>query len=174
MSMVPVRCQPARELGTLLGQCSKTWDNALLAAFECTGLPLHAHLPAVAQGLVPREQNIGRAEICALLQVCCLAEREPNVRYRVYSDSEYVLGFLGRLHLPATQRWQMADWDLCEWSDVWRCPDNLTFVKVSSHQDLAISAAKAARRQDFPFLQSLLEVEVCHKVHEDMLHSFLL
>ena len=145
----------------------------------------------VAQGLVPCEQTIGRAEIVALLQVCILALREPHVSYHVHVDSAYALQFLDRLGLSrVTGKGPATDVDLCEWTGVWVKPNNVFCHKVRSHSDLhaapvsvarhalgnamADMAAKAARQRDAPFLYDILDaIDERQRIHQDMLRSYL-
>ena len=143
----------------------------------------------VAQGTVPRTQTIGRAEICALLQVCLLALREPEVAYTVYSDSTYAIGFLEKLKDASTAvgvPQPSTDYDLCEWANVWTKPHNLTVCKVASHKNpeqvpleelrgntVADAAAKAAREADIPSVLTLLQaIDLRQRNHYSMLCSY--
>ena len=168
----------------------RTPTSCLLAFFQNFKKPL-SNFHVVAQGLVPREQTIGRAEVIALLQVCELASREPHVPYSVYVDSTYALNFLENLQPPGIQAMGPAtDVDLCEWTGVWFKPPNLSCFKVKSHANLdsmsleaarhalgnamADMAAKAARQSDIPLVYHLLdEINVRQKVHRDMLRGYL-
>ena len=145
----------------------------------------------VAQGLVPREQTIGRAEIIAVLQVCRLASREPHVPYHVHVDSTYARKFVECLDAPLLQGvGPTTDLDLCQWANVWRKPPNLFCHKVKSHScfdsldvctarhalgnAMADAAAKNARQCDMPFVYPLLEsIDARQQTHRDMLRGYL-
>ena len=146
----------------------------------------------VAQGLVPREQSIGRAEVIAVLQACLLAHREPEVRFLVYVDSTYALGFFHKLPLgPGPHKGPATDVDLCHWTQVWYRPPNMECFKVKSHTNLnavplpearhalgnavADIAAKAARQADASSIYDLLEeVNARQSTHRTMLRSYFL
>ena len=145
----------------------------------------------VAQGLVPREQSIGRAEVVALLQVCRMAAAEESTEFHVFVDSTYALHFLRSLPSPGgTSKPPKTDFDLCEWIGVWCRPPNLVAHKVKSHADLltcnleqarhflgnsaADHAAKSARTSDMSLLTDLLDsINTRQLVHRTMLESYL-
>ena len=85
----------------------------------------------LAQGLCPGPQNIGRAEICAILQVCHIATKYPDVTCEVWSDSSYAIDFVGRLLGEQALGQHGTDTDLCLWSGIWTKPCNLVLRKVS-------------------------------------------
>ena len=160
----------------------------LLLYFRATGSAPPAFL-TLAQGLCPGSQNIGRAEICAILQVCYIAAKFPSVTCEVWSDSSYAIDFVGRLRGGQALVQHGSDTDLCSWSGIWTKPCNLVLRKVKAHQQshlwdaascrpqlgnaVADSAAKAARRRDLDLVYDLLaEVENFHILHRDMLFSY--
>ena len=140
----------------------------------------------------PGEQSIGRAEICALLQCCLVARRDPGLSFVAYSDSAYAIWFLEQL--PSDEAGGVSkattDLDLCAWADVWRKPANLQVRKVKAHSDAARAplaearsvlgnhfadeAAKLARQSDMPWVYTLLEaIETRQFCQEEMLAGFL-
>ena len=163
--------------------------SALVSYFQQTR-KLIPGFHVVAQGLVPREQTIGRAEVVAALQACMLAQDEPETIFHVHIDSTYALSFLDKPGHNAPRR-PSTDLDLCEWTGVWVRPPNVVLHKVKSHSDvdtlpepqaryaignsIADQAAKAARQADAPFVYPLLEaVEARSAVHRDMLRAYIL
>ena len=163
--------------------------EVLLHAF----LHTHTALPAfhvVAQGMCPGQQSIGRAEICAILQVCCIARSHPHVICEVWSDSTYAIGFVQGLHKHCSTGLPDTDLDLCEWASVWVAPPNLRVHKVKSHQQLdwpinsstraalgnavADTAAKSARASDLALVLDLVaDVDRHHVQQKDMLRAYL-
>ena len=145
----------------------------------------------VAQGLIPREQNIGRAEVVALLQVCKLAAREPHLVFHAHSDSTYAIGYVQSLPPPGRESQPPKnDLDLCEWTGVWSRPPNLVLHKVKSHADFeqqptpearhflgnaaADVAAKQARERDMPLIYDLLQkIDRWYQDQHLMLESYL-
>ena len=161
-------------------------STATLVAYYQSSGALIQGFHVVAQGLVPREQTIGRAEIVAALQACMLAQAEPAVTFHVHIDSSYALSFLEKLGRPAVQQ-PATDRDLCEWTGVWNKPPNLLAFKVKSHADVAslqgpaarhalgnsVADAAAARQADAPFLYKLPEsIEQRQNRHRDMLRAY--
>ena len=162
--------------------------EVLLAAFLRSGRALPA-FHVMAQGLCPGTQNIGRAEVCALLQVCHVARKFPQVLCEVWSDSAYAIQFLELLK-PSALRLPSTDLDLCAWSSVWECLPNVRLFKVESHQELdwpvtantramlgnavADGAAKAAQALNLPYVLQLVD-EVKHHfiTQRDMLQAYL-
>ena len=163
--------------------------QALVSAYAQLGTTL-SMFHVVSQGLVPKEQTTRRAEICGLLTAISLAQAEPSVTFKVYSDSQYALDFVSRLVAGKNSRKAPStDVDLCAWSWILVVPPSVSSFKVKSHvcpltvsmvelrqtlgNTVADEAAKQARLADLPFVYQLLqEVEDWHALQEDMWHAY--
>ena len=156
----------------------------LLDHFRVNGKALPC-FHVVSQGLVPREQTIGRAEVIAVLQAFQLALREPHVQFQVFVDSTYALAFIDQLQERLQGRpGPRTDLDLCEWIEIWHRPLNVSCRKVKSHAPcetvrhslgnaMADLAAKEARQADAPIVYSRLEeLEKRQSLHQDMLRGY--
>ena len=185
-------------------ECPMARHAAWSVVLDCdpTGPPVtilshwlqHKRIPqsyhVVHQGLTPGSQSIDRAELCALLQVCCDAASMPDVQCTAWTDSQYAL--------DAVERWSAqhclhgdtvpTNFDLFQAMQVTRKPPNLTLRKIKAHtapEEAAVSeirnilgnaaadvAASMARRNEFAFVLDLVEEVCCH--HNVQKEAFLL
>ena len=161
----------------------------LLSHFATTNtVPPAFHV--VAQGLCPGVQNIGRAEVCAVLQVATIAARFPQVICEVWVDSTYAIHFMHQLEGASPAQFTSPDVDLCKWADLWSFPPNLVVRKVKAHSSLdtvpidmvrptlgnrvADTAAKSARLlESTTILQLVDDIESHFVIHHDMLVHYL-
>ena len=141
-------------------------------------------LVVVTQGAVPGEQNINRAEFCAVIQACQHAMKLGAPKTVIWTDSAFVVN-------EWTKARQGSDFhyaDLgAELIKVWRTQYELR--KVKAHVDLAARhgdewwqsagntqadlAAKAALQAEFPFLLSLVDGTAAEELaQKDLLHLF--
>ncbi|CAE7355188.1 unnamed protein product [Symbiodinium sp. CCMP2592] len=152
---------------------------------QCTSVPdlrlivdepdlLRATFPVVAQGLLPGEQNIYRAEVAALVQIVCIAAAHPARIFHAWTDSSSALSTLRDWlqSSPADLPQMSAAADLLAHLPGGR-PQNLYLHKAKSHQSLsavpreellqvvgnyvADAAAKAAEKDDLPGLSAQLD-----------------
>ncbi|CAE7407308.1 unnamed protein product [Symbiodinium sp. CCMP2592] len=127
----------------------------------------------IVQGLVPGQQTINRAELCAVLQAVRAAWNGGFVELEIWTDSQYVI-----------QLWQDGsaapgdpNYDLSVQLLYWKAP-SIRLRKVASHQDLDTLtgmaqwhaagnyvvdlAAKAAVRADLNIVTNILDAAAQH------------
>ena len=148
-------------------------ETVLLAWLHDKRTPQSYHV--VHQGLVPGQQSIDRAELCALLQVCHDAASMPHVHCIAWTDSQYAL--------DAVQQWNErshqnggpipTNYDIFASMQVPCKPGNLTLRKIKAHTEAAVAplsevrhvlgnaaadiAADMARKSDFAFVVDLVD-----------------
>ena len=144
-----------------------------LRTWRTTGqLPAGWHV--IAQGLVPRQQDINRAEVCAIVQALQGAAQFPNLPATVWTDSLNALRvFQAVQQRPGHQQGRLFCTDLLPHNLPELMTGNVTIRKVKAHQDLqavamhdeplnlmcamgnsfADAAAKHARGQDLEIVQ---------------------
>ena len=133
---------------------------------------LQALFPVVAQGLLPGEQTIYRAEVAALVQVVRLAAALPQQTFHAWADSSSALSVVQKwLDSTVDEPFSSSAGDLLALLPH-RRPSNLVLHKVKSHQHLhevseeellpalgnhaADLAAKAAEKEDLNGLSDQL------------------
>ncbi|CAE7736117.1 unnamed protein product, partial [Symbiodinium sp. CCMP2456] len=152
---------------------------------------LPAVFPVVAQGLLPGEQTIYRAEVAALVQTAIIATDHPEHVFHVWADSSSALRTLQAWLdcSPEEAPPPSPAGDILALLPA-RRPCNLALHKVKSHQNLreapptellyalgnhvADTAAKAAEKDDLPGLRNQLDsvAQWCGEQEENLFAFF--
>ena len=150
---------------------------------------LQALFPVVAQGLLPGEQTIYRAEVAALVQVVRLAAAQPQQTFHAWADSSSALSVVQKwLDSTVDEPFSSSAGDLLALLPH-RRPSNLVLHKVKSHQNLhevsdkellpalgnhaADLAAKAAEKEDLNGLSDqLASIADWYELQENNLFAY--